>query len=124
MGSRRPNYWRAFWVTAAVVGTVNAVAYLFYASLPIVPDERHPEILQRAIPDWLGPFLAISTPGAALMHYAFGMQSPCDRLGCCQIISTAFWGLIAVCVEWFMSQGRGNHPARIADASSDANAPH
>jgi hypothetical protein len=123
MGLRTPNYWRAFWLTAAFVGAINAFAFLCYVSLPVVPDERHPEILERAVPDWLAPFLAISTPGAAVMHYAVGMMSPFDRIGCCQVISTAFWGLIAVCVEWFTSNGLGNRPARTTDAPSKSNEP-
>src|SRR5262245_26873788 len=60
---RRPSYWRAFWVTAALVGTVNVAFSIYVVCLPETPTGKGGRMV-KAIPEWPNNVvLALNVPG-------------------------------------------------------------
>src|SRR5689334_18149992 len=101
---RKPNYRRAFWITAAFVGAINVGFFVYYLSLPIVPL-RSEQIGQDIPNDTLTvALLIINIPGRIVI----GIFSQTDlrtpfAMALTQILSTIFWGLFGICVDWFTS---------------------
>jgi hypothetical protein len=104
MKNRRPSYWRAFWVTAAFIAALNVAASIYVLNCPVAPIGKGGEP-ERVISDWAMPIVAVDLPGIILtLPFWFGRigsesESPATIIAV-QVISTVFWGLVAVAVEW------------------------
>ena len=120
MGKREPNYRRAFWVTATIVGVLNVAFSVHVWSCPEKPIGKGGK-LKKEISDWAMPVAAIDLPGWVFTTpFWFGRlgtmpDSEMDLLVCTtQVISTIFWAVVAVGVEWFSFRNRttlANPPA-------------
>jgi len=103
MESRNPHYWRAFWITAAIVGGINVALFLYLAYLPDAPVGKGGR-MTKPIPEWCLPAIVINFPGAvATIPFWEVMARLTSAAGfaVAQAISAAFWGGVAVAVEWF-----------------------
>jgi hypothetical protein len=113
MGKSKPSCWRAFWITAIVVGVVNAALAAYYWSLPI---ERIPKFGRygRDPAGWLvGTAVAINLPGiifATPIIIWSGCQSDVIQITMAQVLGTIFWALIAARLEQDIPL-RGRRPA-------------
>lgn len=99
MDGRKAMSWRAFWITAAIFGAVNAALFLYFWSLPIGPTGKGGAEMGRSPPDWhSNTTLAMSLPGALLVMpiaCAIDCDSDAAVLLISQVIGTVFWALLA-----------------------------
>lgn len=103
MGRSKPSCWRAFWVTATVVGVVNTALAAFYWTLPVELLPKSGGLYGRDPADWLaGGFIAINLPGiifAIPIILLTNCQSEIARITLTQVLGTLFWALIAARLE-------------------------
>jgi hypothetical protein len=113
MCTGKRSYWRAFGITAAVVGAINVAIFLYYLSLPIVPLRG--QAVGRDLPNnWLTvAMLIINLPGGLAVRIFSPLLDSTTPLGMAlpQAISTGFWGLIAIFIERIASDFRNQDPA-------------
>src|SRR5262245_5336837 len=97
MDRRRPSFWRAFWITAAIVGGVNTAFFVCVRSLPDAPLGKGGRMM-KPTPEWSLPLLVINFPGLLVQMPFYNAQnlptseSAALHLAGAQAISTIFWG--------------------------------
>jgi hypothetical protein len=108
MVSQKPKYGRAFWTTAGIIGGINVALFLYLAYLPDAPIGKGGRMM-KPIPQWSEAAIVINFPGAlaTLPFWAgTGQQDSGEWFAVMQVISTVFWGGVAVAVEWFSFRKR------------------
>jgi len=99
MKERKAICWRAFWITAAIFGTVNAALLLYFWSLPIGPIGKGGSEMGRNPPDWhTNMTVAMSLPGLLLVvpiAVAINCNSDGTIILLSQVIGTLSWSLLA-----------------------------
>src|SRR5258707_413933 len=106
MVNRSKSPWQAFWITGAVIGTVNVAVFLYILSLPIVltGDQKFgTEHMDRNLPDWIDcATQVLNLPGAIVTALLFGYPKNASQtllmIGLAQVIGTLFWACVGVLV--------------------------
>jgi hypothetical protein len=114
---------RAFWVTVALFGTMNAAHYVYFWSLPIKPiHSKHEVRLGRIEPDWLGrAVIGLNIPGcyvAGAVLFAAGSDSQAGFVGLSELFGSLFWAFIAALVV-----GPAKRRIPIPNAEPESNLP-
>jgi hypothetical protein len=123
MDKRGPNYWRAFWITAALVGMRNVAFTVYYQNCPEEPIGKGGRPM-RVVSDWAMPIVAIDLPGVVLtLPFWFGSIGDVSVMSATfiagQVISTVFWGFVAIALERWRFGGR-TPTFNLAAANPDA----
>lgn len=104
MQQTRISYWRAFWLTAAVVGTINALLFAYMVSRPFRSTARG--MIYFDAPEWVsGTAFIINLPVIFVGTIAFDLpdsrtpSDACYRLAVFQVAGTIFWACIGCGIE-------------------------
>jgi hypothetical protein len=103
-------YWRAFWGTAAMFGTVNVALFAYYLALPIqlLPSSGKSDqetcLRRKPFEAFDSVVFCLNLPGVivAAMIVRHGALSEPLLLLCVQVFGTLFAGGLALIVERFL----------------------
>jgi hypothetical protein len=112
---------RAFWITLALFGTMNAAHFLYFWSRPIEPiHSRRETRMGRTEPDWIErAVIGLNLPGCyiamAILSTA-GANSQIGFVASSESFATLFWATVAAIIV-----SPGKPPAPNPDAPSETN---
>jgi hypothetical protein len=120
------SYWRTFWITAAVLGSLNAVIFAVYWSAPRVPAHKSNYGTISDVPDWLEVTAgALNFPGIIVsgLYFSATRQFPSSELTAllaAQVPAALARSYVALWVKFFLIQSSPRNGRRTQGTRSQA----